>query len=206
MPEVHWWARFCEAFGHPEWVTDPRFDTMKNRFDNMPALVDLVDATFATRRREEWGHLFDEAGLIWGPASTLPELAADPQAELAGLFPTIEYSGGRFRTVAVPVHIEGADVGPRGLAPEIGQHTVEVLEAAGLTPGEVSALAAAGVVGPASLDELDDEGRMVDLTDELRAVESPDGDGPQVAALANSDGHRRSASRKPRARGPARDT
>ena len=25
MPELHWWPRFCHAFGHPEWVTDPRF-------------------------------------------------------------------------------------------------------------------------------------------------------------------------------------
>jgi hypothetical protein len=46
---------------------------------------------------------------------------------------------------------------PRGLAPDIGQHTAEVLEAAALTPGEVSALAAAGIVGPPSLDESDEE-------------------------------------------------
>ena len=203
MPEVHWWPRFCEAFGHPEWVTDPRFDTMKSRFDNMPTLVDLMDVTFAARPREEWGRLFDEAGLIWGPASTLPELASDPQAEGAALFPTIEHPGGGFRTVAVPVHIEGADVGPRGLAPDIGQHTAEVLEAAGLTPGEVSALAAAGVVGPASLDEGDDEDLTVDATDELPETKSRDGDG-RLGGYGDSDGHR-PAGRKVRARRPARD-
>jgi crotonobetainyl-CoA:carnitine CoA-transferase CaiB-like acyl-CoA transferase len=155
MPEVHWWPRFCAVFGHPEWVTDPRFETMKNRFDNMPALIDLMDAVFATRTRAEWGRIFDEAGLIWGPAATLAELADDAQAAAAGVFPSIEHPGGSFRTVAVPVRIEGAAIGPRGLAPEIGQHTAEVLEAAGLTPGEVSALAAAGIVGPPNLDEPD---------------------------------------------------
>jgi hypothetical protein len=71
------------------------------------------------------------------------------------LFPIIDHQAGRFRTVAVPVHIDGADVGPRGAAPDIGQHTEEVLEAAGLTPGEVAALAAAGVIGPRTLDEPD---------------------------------------------------
>jgi crotonobetainyl-CoA:carnitine CoA-transferase CaiB-like acyl-CoA transferase len=157
MPEVHWWPRFCAAFGHPEWITDPRFDTLKNRFDHMPALIDLMDADFATRSRDEWGRIFDEAGLIWGPASTLTELASDPQAEAAGLFPTVEHDSGRVRTVGVPVHIDGAAIGPRGLAPDIGQHTADVLEAAGLTPGEVSALAAAGIVGPPSLDEPDEE-------------------------------------------------
>jgi crotonobetainyl-CoA:carnitine CoA-transferase CaiB-like acyl-CoA transferase len=173
MPEVHWWPRFCEAFGHPEWLTDERFDSMKKRFDNMPALIDLMDAEFATRSRDEWGRIFDEAGLIWGPASTLAELAVDRQAEADGVFPTIAHPAGSFRTVAVPVHIEGADVRPRGLAPEIGQHTEEVLEAAGLTPGEVAALAAAGVVGPPSLNEPDDPSD-IDLTDASQPASGDD--------------------------------
>ena len=178
MPELHWWARFCAAFGHPEWVADPRFDTMKNRFDNMPALIDLMDAEFAARPRDEWGRMFDEAGLIWGPASTLSELAADPQAEAAGLFPTIDHPAGRFRTVAVPVHIDGADVGPRGPAPDIGQHTEDVLEAAGLTPGEVAALAAAGVIGPRTLDE-PDHASPVDLAGAQLTRPNADGQRPK---------------------------
>jgi crotonobetainyl-CoA:carnitine CoA-transferase CaiB-like acyl-CoA transferase len=155
MPEVHWWDRFCGPFGHPEWVTDPRFDTTKKRYDNMPELVELMDAEFVTRPRDEWARIFDDAGLIWGPASTMSELVADPQAEAAGLFRPIDHPAGRFRTVAVPVHIDGIDVGPRGPAPTIGQHTEEVLEAAGLTHGEVAALAAASVVGPCYLDDPD---------------------------------------------------
>lgn len=174
MPERHWWPRFCNAFGRPDWITDARFDTPKNRFDNMPALIDLMDAEFATRARDEWGRIFDDAGLIWGPASTLTELAADPQAAAAGLFPAVDHPLGSFRTVAVPVHIDGAIVGPRGLAPEIGQHTAEVLEAAGLTPGEVSALAAAGVVGPPSLDEPDDEAGPLEVTEPPHVSATPD--------------------------------
>ena len=151
MPEVHWWPRFCEAVGRTEWLEDPRFDTPKGRFDNMPELVGLIDEVFATKALHEWGRIFDEAGLIWGPAATLVELSQDPQAHAAGFFPEVEHPDGRFRTVAAPLRIQGADVGPRGPAPEVGQHTAEVLTAAGLAPEEVSALAAAGVVGPPSL-------------------------------------------------------
>jgi crotonobetainyl-CoA:carnitine CoA-transferase CaiB-like acyl-CoA transferase len=190
MPELHWWPRFCEAFGHLEWITDARFDTMKNRFDNMPDLIDLMDAEFATRPRDEWGRLFDEAGLIWGPASTLSELATDPQAEAAGLFPDIDHPAGRFRTVAVPIHIDGAGIRPRGPAPDIGQHTEEVLEAAGLTPGEVAALAAAGIVGPCTLDEPD----AVDVDVTIAEPARPSGSG----------GHR--AQRTPRASRSTRAT
>jgi len=147
MPEVHWWPRFCETVGRTEWIDDPRFSTVKLRFDNMPALIDLIDEVFATKPLHEWGEIFDAAGLIWGPAATLVELAADPQAEAAGLFPEIELDGYRFRTVAAPFQIRDSGVGPRGPAPTLGQHTTDILLGAGLTADEVAALAAAGVVG-----------------------------------------------------------
>ena len=122
---------------------------LRNRFDNMAELTDLLDAMFATRNLGEWGASFDASGLIWGPASTLAELAIDPQAEAIGMYPYIEHPAGRFRTVAAPMFIRGADVGPRGPAPDVGEHTGEVLRAAGLTPDEVRALASAHVIGGA---------------------------------------------------------
>jgi crotonobetainyl-CoA:carnitine CoA-transferase CaiB-like acyl-CoA transferase len=153
MPELHWWPRFCETVNRPDLLADPRFETTKSRFDNMPALIDEIDATFATRTLAEWGKLFDQAGLIWGPASTLVELCEDEQAAAAGVFADVEHPSGTFRTVAVPMKIHGADIKPRGPAPEIGEHTSEVLQGLGLTADEVRALAAAGVVGALDLEE-----------------------------------------------------
>jgi crotonobetainyl-CoA:carnitine CoA-transferase CaiB-like acyl-CoA transferase len=155
MPETRWWPSFCEGVGRADWLEDPRFATPKDRFDNMPALIDLLDGLFATRPLREWGEIFDAAGLIWGPASTLAELAKDPQAHATGVFPLVPHPAGAFATVAAPLHIRGADIRPRGPAPDIGAHTAEVLLAAGLSGGEIAALAAAGVIGPASLADED---------------------------------------------------
>ncbi len=147
MPELRWWPLFCTAIGHPEFPDDPRFVSPRDRFANMPELIDLIDAAFATKPIAEWSRIFDAAGLIWGPASTMKELTDDPQAAAIGLFPEIEHEGGSFRTVASPIRIRNADIRPRGLAPDLGAHTTEVLEALGYSPEEMASLAESGAIG-----------------------------------------------------------
>ena len=148
MPEPHWWPRFCAAVGHPEWSEDPRFATFDLRGEHMGEITDLMDALFATRDLAEWGALFDRQVFTWAPAATVSELAADPQAAALGLFPEVSSpTAGTFRTVAAPLSLHGASVFPRGAAPDLGQHTAEVLAELGLTPAQVQALAADGVVG-----------------------------------------------------------
>ena len=148
MPEPHWWPRFCEAVGRPEWAQEPRYESVVLRREHMPEIVDLLDALFAERTLAEWGALLDEHGFTWAPAATVSEFASDPHAHAVGLFPEVEHpAAGRFRTVATPVRVRGADIGPRGAAPDLGQHTAEVLGELGLSREQVEALAADGVVG-----------------------------------------------------------
>ncbi len=148
MPEPHWWPRFCDAVGRPEWIEDERFASFGARARNMPELTRLMDEVFATRALKEWCALFDERGFIWGPASTVSEFAADEQAAADGLFPEIgDPSGRRFRTVRAPMRLQSGDVGPRGPAPRIGEHTDAVLTDLGITGDELASLAGDGVVG-----------------------------------------------------------
>jgi crotonobetainyl-CoA:carnitine CoA-transferase CaiB-like acyl-CoA transferase len=151
MPETRWWAPFCKTVERPDLLEDDRFGSVKDRFDNLPALIDILDEVFATRTLADWGRIFDDAGLIWGPASSIDELAADPQAAAIGLFPTVAHPEGDFRTVGAPMRISGAEIRPRGPAPALGADTAAVLAGIGYTAEEVGALAAAGIVGPAGL-------------------------------------------------------
>ena len=48
----------------------------------------------------------------------------------------------------MPIRIKGADIGPRGVAPDLGQHTTEVLTEAGLSQDKIATLLADGVIGP----------------------------------------------------------
>jgi crotonobetainyl-CoA:carnitine CoA-transferase CaiB-like acyl-CoA transferase len=148
MPEPRWWEPFCEAVGHPEWAHDERFASFRARGQHMGELTDLLDAAIAEKPLAEWGRIFDEYRFIWGPAATLSELATDPQAESLHLYPRLcDPDAGDFRTVGAPIHVEGADITPRGPAPALGAHTRDVLTELGLSDDDVRALAADGVVG-----------------------------------------------------------
>jgi crotonobetainyl-CoA:carnitine CoA-transferase CaiB-like acyl-CoA transferase len=148
MPEPHWWPRFCAAVERPAWADDPRFATVADRSAHMPEITDLMDEVLATRSLEQWGMRFDEAGLTWGPAATVSEVAADPHLAAVGAFPEVQHPvHGGFRTVASPLRLRGVDISPRGPAPELGQHSREVLTELGLTGAEVDALVADGTVG-----------------------------------------------------------
>jgi crotonobetainyl-CoA:carnitine CoA-transferase CaiB-like acyl-CoA transferase len=139
--------RFAKVLGKEDWLDDERFADGKSRYRNMPALVDAVDSVMKTRTRDEWGALFDEAGVIWGSVQTLEEVADDQQAEAIGLFPAVTHAQrGSYRSVRIPMRIHGSDVGPQGPAPECGEHTDEILRGAGLSESEVRALIAAGAI------------------------------------------------------------
>jgi crotonobetainyl-CoA:carnitine CoA-transferase CaiB-like acyl-CoA transferase len=140
--------KLCKALESEAWLDDERFQDAKSRYRNMAQLVTAIDEILATRSRDEWGEIFDSAGLIWGPVLTLDEVSTDSQAEAIDMFPEIEHpERGSYRSVRIPMRFQDADVRPRGPAPEIGEHTRELLLESGLSDTEISALVAAGAIG-----------------------------------------------------------
>ena len=141
------WVRLCELIDRADWPTDPRFATPKARFDNMAELVGMLDEALAARGRDEWGALFDDHQLIWGPVLGLHEVAADTQAHALDLFPAMEHAErGEYRTVAAPMRFATADVRPRAPAPELGADTRAVLSAAGFDGTAIEDLVDRGIV------------------------------------------------------------
>ena len=77
----------------------------------MAELIGIFDQTLAANR-DEWGKIFDEAGLIWGPVMGLHEVPQDPHAQELGMFPTIEHPELGTHTVNIPMRFV-ADVNLR---------------------------------------------------------------------------------------------
>jgi len=147
MPAASAWPLFAKTIGLEHLLDEERFADVRSRFQNMPELVTAIDEALSAKTRDEWGKIFDEAGVIWGPVLALHEVVVDPQAEALGLFPKLTAPEiGEYTTVANPMKFHTADVGPTRPHPKVGEHTREVLEAAGMTADEIGALADAAVI------------------------------------------------------------
>jgi crotonobetainyl-CoA:carnitine CoA-transferase CaiB-like acyl-CoA transferase len=124
------WPPLVRAVGHPEWLDDPRFSTARARFQNATELVALLDGVFATKRLAEWAEIFAiEPDFFWSPVQTINELLEDPQFHAAGGLVEVPDEVGTTMMLATPADFDVHAAGPTGRAPDLGQHTEEVLAA-----------------------------------------------------------------------------
>jgi formyl-CoA transferase len=143
-----YWPGFCTAVGLQELQFEPRFVNMAAREKHSLELVPIIDAAIAERTRDEWGPLLDAQDLVWSPVQSVKEVIADPQVRANGYITEVDHPNlGRFETLATPVRFGESHVEARGPAPELGQHTEEVLLERGRTWEEIERLRDSGAIG-----------------------------------------------------------
>lgn len=134
------WKSFFEAGGRPELAADPRFDGIAARTDNIGALYAIVGEILVTRTTAEWTDILERLEVPNAPVKSLDDLIVDPHLQAVGLFDTREQPDGTtLRMTGVPVLIDG-ERPPVRMPPRLGEHTREILLAAGLSPQQVEAL------------------------------------------------------------------
>jgi CoA:oxalate CoA-transferase len=144
------WALFCARIGRDELIFDERFARRGDRNANHAELEPLLFETFRTRTVDEWLAELGEVCLI-GPLNTVDRVVADPHVQAREMvvdLPT--WNGGHLSVSGTPVKLSRTPGGPRIGAARPGEHTVEALQAAGLSAEEIDALVRRGV---AAVDE-----------------------------------------------------
>ena len=122
------WPGFCAAVGRPDYLTDPRFTDLEKRSQHVEELSAELDVIFATKDLAEWEAILAEHDCIFGPVRTPDEAVSDPQAQANGFFADLQHpAAGRTKIVATPVAFLQNPASVRTPAPEVGQHTEEVL-------------------------------------------------------------------------------
>ena len=120
-----------------------------HRRQNMGEVIALIDEGFAKYTKAEISERLDANSIAWAPVQTLGEVAEDPQAFASGAIvqtPSSKGDGSTYASPASPVRFPGADDGPKGPSPRMGQHTREVLAGLGIAEAEIDALLKSSVV------------------------------------------------------------
>jgi len=147
QPDRHWRV-FCRAVGREDLVDDPRFASAPLRFQHCRELIAILDPLFASRPLAEWAEALDRADCYWGKVQTVEEVSHDAQAEAIGAFAQTALPDGRpLRIVKSPVAFGVTPAAVAGPAPELGQHTEEVLLEAGFGWEDIARLKDSGALG-----------------------------------------------------------
>ena len=141
------WASLCKAIGHEELASDPRFAEPGDRKIREVELATILEETFFTQTTDQWMKVLDEAGVPCGPINDLDQVYNDPHVLARNMLveqhdPEI----GTLKNIGIPVKLSATPGRIRRRAPDLGEHTREVLLEAGYTGADVDRLAEAGAV------------------------------------------------------------
>jgi crotonobetainyl-CoA:carnitine CoA-transferase CaiB-like acyl-CoA transferase len=141
------WPGFCQAIGKPELQNDPRFNTIETRRQNCTELIHIIEVVLVTRTMAEWETLFRKHSCIYGRVQTPMEVTTDPQALANDFFVNVDYPGqGTIKLLNSPIIFRDYPASIRTRAPELGEHTEEILLDLGYTWDEIGRMKEQGVI------------------------------------------------------------
>jgi crotonobetainyl-CoA:carnitine CoA-transferase CaiB-like acyl-CoA transferase len=144
--EPKFWSAFCRGVG--------REDLLEHAFDRPGSEAHhAVSEIFAARTRAQWRAFASEHDCCLEPVLELDEALGSEVVSVRSMVVELEQPGAErpVKLLGVPIKLSRTPAAPgRAPAPVLGQHTDEVLLAAGFTAEEVASLHASGAVaGPA---------------------------------------------------------
>jgi formyl-CoA transferase len=135
------WKRLCAAIGRPDLLARAEFDGAANRARNRGALNAELNTALREKKSEEWISILNAAGVPCGPIYSMDQVFADPQVQHLHAAATVDHPVlGAIRVVNQAVGLSRTPATMAAATPEIGQHTDEVLSAAGYSGAEIAAL------------------------------------------------------------------
>lgn len=146
--EDWFWRPLCAVLGldHVAGLRAP------DRVARKEELRERIGAVLATRSRDEWVAVLDQAGVPVGPVLALEEVADDPHVKARGLLVDVPADDRRPQRqhVRQPLVFDGVGPGPRRHVPDLGEHTEQVLRESGCSDEVLEALLASGAVAQAA--------------------------------------------------------
>ena len=133
-PGENHWKILCEAIGRPELATDDRTRNVNRRVANADFVRGLIaDWTTAHTTAEITGAIGGKVPV--GPVNTAREIFDDPHPRARAMLVKVEQPGDNppLTIAGCPIKLTGTPSGIYARAPQLGEHTEQVLAEAGIS-------------------------------------------------------------------------
>jgi crotonobetainyl-CoA:carnitine CoA-transferase CaiB-like acyl-CoA transferase len=139
--------RLFRVIGREDMIADPKFATNAARVANRDEVNDIVAAWVAVRDRDDVLAIFAQAGVTGAPIYDASDILADPHVQGRGVL--VELPDDETGTAVhhnIHPRLSATPGTFRRPAPKLGEHTEDILAAAGYGADEIAALRKGGVI------------------------------------------------------------
>lgn len=141
------WEDLCSALNRQDLTEDVRFSSNPERVKNHADLIPQLIVEFRKRTTNEWLDQLATFGVPVGPVRRVEDVIEDPWCLERGLIVEANHPrAGRLRTMGSALHLSRTPVSVAGRAPVLGEHTEEILLAAGFSVDEIQDLKVSGAI------------------------------------------------------------
>lgn len=140
--------RWVDLMGEPHWLEDERFRDDISRGDNGAVISERLAAWCADKTSDQVLALMEKARLPAGRVMSPQDVLEDPHVAARGMFKSLDFPGMAKPAPVMesPISLSETPATVRHRAPQLGEHTAQILGELGYTDEEVAALRAARVV------------------------------------------------------------
>ncbi|MCZ6641273.1 MAG: CaiB/BaiF CoA-transferase family protein [Gammaproteobacteria bacterium] len=141
------WNNLCTALDRLDWITDERFSDLRTMMKNRRELKTMLQDIIGKLDLSELVNTLDSHEVTFGVVQQGPEVVADPQLIANEMIVPTGSDDPLYQwTVANPIQLKEAHKKQPIRAPDIGQHSREVLTELGFAEPEINRLIEQGIV------------------------------------------------------------
>lgn len=148
------WPGVARCLGHPEWLEDERFKTIRDLMHHRDQLREMIGKAFSVMTVSQACSALDAENLTYSVVEKLADVITDAQLIENGVIVETESEAPDFQwTVANPIQVEGVTKVPPRDPPKIGQDSARILREMGYSMEAISAFAENGSIVVAQSDD-----------------------------------------------------
>ena len=122
------WLMLLKAINRQDLQEDEKFSSNLNRKENINELVDILNSELIKKTSDEWLKIFDNNGLPCGPINSITEMFEDPQTIHREMLIEVDNKkAGKSKAIGMPIKFSKSKTEKSKGAPNLGEHTREVM-------------------------------------------------------------------------------